>query len=198
MRWQACAIRAQCNFSCPSLFSQSYFRVFQTFLHRAVNMSGGKESVEPANEEQLLAFDPEEDNNAGISGEKHLDTPSVMAAKACVSDSNVSMSHADVKLLSSAIPTLSQKIDKFEELPSKGKGKGKRLSDDREHQHDLPAKKPAKDSLGSSGDKHALDSEEDIQALMGKVAGEDGDLEGEEPEEDEILADLERSTSLKT
>ena len=99
-------------------------------------MSGTKETAESANEEdQLLAFDPDEDNNARISGEKHLDTPSVMAAKAPVSDSNISMSHADVTLLSSAMLTLSQKIDKFEDLPSKGKGKGKgkRLSDDREH-----------------------------------------------------------------
>ena len=157
-------------------------------------MSGVKDSAESANEDQLLAFDPDEDNNAGISGEKHLDTPSVMAAKAPVSDSNVSMSHADVKLLSSAILTLSQKIDKFEELPSqgKGKGKGKRLSDDREHQHGLPAKKPAKDSSSSSSDQHALESEEDIQTLMDKVAGEDGELEAEEQEEDEILADLEK------
>ena len=141
-------------------------------------MSGVKDSAESANEDQLLAFDPDEDNNAGIAGEKHLDTPSVMAAKAPVSDSNISMSHADVKLLSSAILTLSQKIDKFEELPSqgKGKGKGKRLSDDREHQ-------PAKDSSSSSSDQHALESEEDIQTLMDKVAGED---------EDEILADLEK------
>ena len=153
-------------------------------------MSGGKESAESANEDQLLAYDPDEDNNAGISGEKHLDTPSVMAAKALVSDSNISMSHADVKLLSSAILTLSQKIDKFEEFPSKGKGKGKRLSDDREHQHGLPAKKPSKDSSSSSSDQH--ENEEDIQTLMDKVKGEDGDLEAEEPEEDEILADLEK------
>ena len=54
-------------------------------------MPGGKESLEPANEEQLLVFDPDEDSNAGISGEKHLDTPSVMAAKDLVSDSNISM-----------------------------------------------------------------------------------------------------------
>ena len=88
-------------------------------------MSGVKESAELANEDQLLAFDLDEDNNARISGEKHLDTPSVMAAKAPVSDLNISMSQADVKLLSSAILTLSQKIDKFEELPSKGKGKAR-------------------------------------------------------------------------
>jgi len=155
-------------------------------------MSGGKESAESANEDQLLAYDQDEHNNAGISGEKHLDTPSVMAAKAPVSDSNISMSHADVKLLSSAILTLSQKMDKFEEFPSKGKGKGKgkRLSDDREHQHGLPAKKPAKDSSISSSDQH--ENEEDIQTLKDKVKGEDGDLEAEEPEEDEILADLEK------
>jgi len=83
-------------------------------------MSGGKESAESANEDQLLAYDPDEDNNAGISGEKHLDTPSVMAAKAPVSDSNISMSHADITLLSSAILTLSQKIDKFEEAKVNG------------------------------------------------------------------------------
>ena len=177
-----------------SLFSQSYLRVFLTFLRLAVNMPGGKEPAEPANEEQLFAFDPDEDNNAGISGEKYLDTPSVMAAQDHVSDSNISMSHADVKLLSSAILTLSEKIDKFEELPSKGKGKGKgkRLSDDREHHHGFPAKKPAKDGSSSSSDPHALESEEDIQVLMDKVAGEDGDLEGEKPEEDETLADLEK------
>ena len=117
-----------------------------------------------------------------------------MAAKAPVSDSNISMSHADVKLLSSAILTLSQKIDKFEDLPSKGKGKGKgkRLSDDREHQHGFSAKKPAKDSSSSSSDQPALESEEDIETLMDKVACEDGALEAEEPEEDEILADLEK------
>ena len=141
-----------------------------------------------------MAFDPDEDNKAGISREKHLNTPSVMAAKAHVSDSNISMSHADViKLLSSAILTLSQKIDNFEELPSKGKGKGKCkwLSDDQEHQHSLPAKKLAEDSSSSLSDQHALESKGDIQALMDKVAGEDGDLEGEEPEEDETLADLE-------
>ena len=157
-------------------------------------MPGGKEPVEPTNEDQLLAIDPDEDNNAGISGVKHLDTPSVMAAKARVSDSNISMSHADVKLLSSAILTLSQKIDKFEELPSQGngKGKGKRPSDDREHPQGLPAKKPAKESSSSSSDQHTLESEEDIQALMDEVAGEDGDLGGEELEEDEILADLEK------
>ena len=127
-------------------------------------MSGTKETAESANEEdQLLAFDPDEDNNAEISGEKHLDTPSVMAAKAPVSDSNISMLHADVKLLSSAILTLS-KIDKFEDLPSKGKGKGKgkRLSDDQEHQHGFPAKKPAKDGSSSSSDQPALEKEEDI------------------------------------
>lgn len=55
-------------------------------------MSGGKESAESANEDQLLAYDPDEHNNAGISGEKHLDTPSVIAAKAPVNDSNNSMS----------------------------------------------------------------------------------------------------------
>ena len=150
-------------------------------------MLGGKESAEPANEEQLLAFDLDEDNNARISREKHLHTPSVMVAKDHVSDSNISMWHADVKFLSSAILILSQKIDKFKELPSKGKGKGKgkRLSDDREHHHHIPAKKPAKN--GSSSLSDALESEEDIQALMDKVAGEDGDLEGEEPEEDETL-----------
>ena len=117
-----------------------------------------------------------------------------MAAKAPVSDSNISMSHADVKLLSSAILTLSQKIDKFEDLPSKGKGKGKgkRLSDDREHQHGFPAKKPAKDSSSSSSDQPALESEEDIETLMDKVVGEDGALEAKEPEEGEILADLEK------
>ena len=82
-------------------------------------MSGGKESAVPANEEQLLAFDPGEDNNAGISGEKHLDTPSVMAAKGRVSNSNISMSQADAKLLSSAILTLFQKLDQFEGLPSR-------------------------------------------------------------------------------
>ena len=70
-----------------------------------------------------------------------------MAGKDHVSDSNISTSHADENLLSSAILTLTEKIDKFEELPSKGKGKGKgkRLSDDREHHHGIPAKKPAKD-----------------------------------------------------
>ena len=99
-----------------SSFSQPYFVVFQILRHRAANMPGGKEPVEPTNEDQLLAFDPDEDHNAGISGVKHLDTPSVMAAKARVSDSNISKSHADVKVLSSAILTLSQKIDKFEEL----------------------------------------------------------------------------------
>ena len=51
-------------------------------------MPGGKEPVEPTNEDQLLTIDPDEDNNAGISRVKHLDTPSVMAAKAHVSDSN--------------------------------------------------------------------------------------------------------------
>lgn len=59
-------------------------------------MSGAKELV---NEDQLLAFDPDKDNNAGISREKHLNTPSVMVAKAPVSDSNISMSHADIKLV---------------------------------------------------------------------------------------------------
>ena len=142
-------------------------------------MLGGKESAEPANEEQLLAFDLDEDNNARISREKHLHTPSVMVAKDHVSDLNILMWHADVKLLS-AILTLSQKIDKFKELPSKGKGKdkGKRLSDEREHHHHIPAKKPAKD--GSSSLSDALESEEDIQALMDKVASE-------EPEKDETL-----------
>jgi len=77
-------------------------------------MSGRKEPVEPAEEDQLLALNPDEDNNTGISREKHLNTPSVMAAKARMSDSNKSTSHADVKLFSSAILTLSQKIDKFE------------------------------------------------------------------------------------
>ena len=130
-------------------------------------MPGGKEPVEPTNKDQLLAIDPDEDNNAGVSELKHLDT-------------NISMSHADVKLLSSAILTLSQKINKFEELPSQGNGKGKdkQPSDDREHQQGLPAKKPAKDSSSSSSDQHALESEEDIQALMDEVAGEDGDLGG--------------------
>ena len=111
--------------------------------------------------------------------------PRGMVAKDHVSDSNISMSHADVKLLSSAILTLSEKIDKFEELPSKGKGKAKQLSDDREHHHGIPAK----DGLGSLSDQHALESKEVIQALIDKVAGEDGDLEGEEPDEDETLGD---------
>ena len=115
-----------------------------------------------------------------------------MAATTRLSDSNISMSHADVKLLSSAILTLSQKINKFEELPlqGNGKGKGKQPSDDQEHQQGLPAKKLA--SSSSSSDQHAVESEEDIQALMDEVAGEDGDLRGEKLEEDEILADLEK------
>ena len=97
------------------------------------------------------------------------------------------MLHADVKLFSSAILTLSQKVNKFKELPSKGngKGKGKWLFDDREQQDGLPAKNPPNTA-------RALEIEEDIQTLMDKVAGEDGDLEAEEPEEDEILADLEK------
>jgi len=70
-------------------------------------MSGVKESAESANEDQLLAFDPDEDNNAGISGEKHLNMPRIMVAMAS-SESNISMSYTDVKLLSSAILTLSQ------------------------------------------------------------------------------------------
>jgi len=49
----------------------------------------------------------------------------------------------------------------------------------------FPPKNPPKTA-------HALESEEDIQTLMDKVAAEDGDLEAEEPEEDEILADLEK------
>ena len=134
----------------------------------AVNMPGRKEPADPENEEQLLGFDPGEDDNTELSGENHLDTPSVMAVKDHGSDSNNLMSHADVKLLSSAILTLSEKIDKFGELPSKGKekGKGKWLSDDREHHHGLPAKKPAKDGSSSLSDQHAFESEEDIEALM--------------------------------
>ena len=53
-------------------------------------MPGGKEPADPENEEQLLGFDLDEDDNAGLSKEKHLDTPSVMAAKDHVSDSNIS------------------------------------------------------------------------------------------------------------
>ena len=107
-----------------------------------------------------------------------------MACQAQASDSKVSLSQTDVQLLSSAILTLSKKIDKFKVLPSQGKGKGKgkspkRLRDDREQQHDPPAKKPAKDSSGYSS---ALESEEteDVQALMNKVAGDDGDIKQQE------------------
>ena len=61
----------------------------------------------------MSCSNPEEDSDAGISIEKHLDTLSVMVTKAPVSNSNILMSHADGKLLLSAILTLSQKIDKF-------------------------------------------------------------------------------------
>ena len=60
-----------------------------------------------------------------------------------------------------------------------------RTGDDREHQHGFPAKKPANDCSSSSSDQHALESGEDIQALIDKVVGEELD-------EDEILADLEK------
>ena len=158
-------------------------------------MAGGKDASKAISEEQLLELHPDEEND-GLSGEDESNT-SAMACQAQASDSNVSLSQTDVQLLSSAILTLSKKIDKFEDLPSQGKGKGKgkspkRPRDDREQQHDPPAKKPAKDSSSSSS---ALESEEteDIQALMNKVAGDDGDInEEDDEEEDDILADLEK------
>jgi len=51
-------------------------------------MSGVKESAELSKEDQLLAFDPDKNNNARISREKHLDIPRVMVAKA-PSNSNI-------------------------------------------------------------------------------------------------------------
>ena len=65
------------------------------------------------------------------------------------------------------------------------------MHEERDNQHGLPAKKLAKDGSSSSSEPHA-ESEDDFQALIDRVAGDDGDLEGEEPEEDEILADLEK------
>ena len=174
------------------LSGSAVFRFFRLLLRPSIIMAGGKDASKPVSEEQLLEIHPDEDNGE-MSGEDGSNT-SAMSCQAQASDSNVSLSQADVQLLSSAILTLSKKIDKFEDLPSqgKGKGKGKRPRDDREQQHDLPAKKPAKDSSSSSS---AFESEEteDIQALMNKVAGDDGDIDEEDDEEeDDILADLEK------
>ena len=157
-------------------------------------MAGGKDASKAVGEEQLLELHPDEEN--GELTEEDESNTSAMACQARASDSNVSLSQTDVQLLSSAIPTLS-KIDKFEDLPSQGKGKGKgkspkRPRDDREQQHDPPAKKPVKDSSSSSS---ALESEEteNIQALINKVVGDDSDInEEDEEEEDDILADLEK------
>ena len=158
-------------------------------------MDGGKDASKAVSEEQLLELHPDKENGE-LSGEDESNT-STMACQAQASDSKVSLSQTDVQLLSSAIVTLSKKINKFKVLPSQGKGKGKgkspkRPRDDREQQHDPPAKKPAKDSSSSSS---ALESKEteDIQALMNKVAGDDGDInEEDDEEEDDILAELEK------
>ena len=66
------------------------------------------------------------------------------------------------------------------------KRQGQGLSDDQGHQNSAPAKNPTRDISSYSSKQNALECE-DIQALMDKIAGEDGD--GDSEDEDKILVD---------
>ena len=84
--------------------------------------------LSPDEEDKILQTDDTQDTN--------------MAA---TSGANPSGSLAEVKLLSSAILSLTKRLDKLEETPStKGKGKGKGKRSSQEPQSEVPAKKPAK------------------------------------------------------
>ena len=67
---------------------------------------------------------------------------------AATSGANPSGSLAEVKLLSSAILSLTKRLDKLEETPStKGKGKGKGKRSSQEPQSEVPAKKTSQGML---------------------------------------------------
>ena len=75
------------------------------------------------------------------------------------SEADISMSSANVKLLSSAILNITKMRDKLEETPSsKGKDGGKRWS--QESQNDTPVKKPAKDCSCSTCEQNTSDNED--------------------------------------
>ena len=92
-------------------------------------------------EPDSLGLSPDEEDKISRTDDT-LDTN--MAA---TSGANPPAPLAEVKLLSSAILSLTKRLDKFQETPStkgkaKTKGKGKRSS--QEPQSEVPAKKPAK------------------------------------------------------
>ena len=114
---------------------------------------------------------------------------------AATSGANPSGSLAEVKLLSSAILSLTKRLDKLEETPStKGKGKGKGKRSSQEPQSQVPAKKPAKGCSRSTSEQNASDSE-DCQTLMEKITqkGNESDTESE----DEILAEMQKEYEAK-
>ena len=97
---------------------------------------------------------------------------------------------AEVKLLSSATLSLTERLDKLEENPSskrKGKDqrKGKRSS--QEPQSEVPAKKPAKGCSRSTSEQNASDSE-DCQTLGEKITQVSNESNTES--KDEILAEM--------
>ena len=109
---------------------------------------------------------------------------------AATSGANPSGSLAEVKLLSSAILSLTKRLDKLEETPStKGKGKGRGKRSSQEPQSEVPAKKPAKGCSCSMSEQNALDSK-DCQTLMEKITQEGN--ESATKSEDEILAEMQK------
>ena len=102
-----------------------------------------------------LGLSPDEEDNI-LRTDETQDTN--MAA---TSGANSSGPLAEVKLLSSAILSLTKRLDKLEETPStKGKGKGKGKRPSQEPQSEVPAKKTAKGCSRSTSEQNASDSED--------------------------------------
>ena len=109
--------------------------------------------LSPDKEDKILRTDDTQDTN--------------MAA---ASGANPPAPLAEVKLLSSAILSLTKRLVKLEETPStkgKGKDKGKGKRSSQEPQSEVPAKKPAKGCSRSTSEQNASDFE-DCQTLMEK------------------------------
>ena len=99
----------------------------------------------PATETRINIEDPDSLGLSPDEEDKILQTDDTQDTNmAATSGTNPSESLAEVKLVSSAILSLTR-LDKLEETPStKGKGKGKGKGSSQEPQSEVPAKKPAK------------------------------------------------------
>ena len=96
--------------------------------------------LSPDEEDKILRTDDTQDTN--------------MAA---TSSANSSGPPAEVKLHSSAVPSLTKRLDKLEETPStKGKDKGKCKRSSQKPQSEVPPKKPPWDALAPRASKMLL------------------------------------------